>query len=64
MFDADKEWGKAMSNVYLVRYLQDYGKSRAGEIRTLILAAADRIGELSARINELSARIEELEGRE
>ena len=45
-----------MSNVNLARYLRDYGKSRAGEIRSLTLAAADRICELSARIKELEGK--------
>lgn len=45
-----------MSNVNLARYLRDYGKTRAGEIRALTMAAADRICELSARVKELEGK--------
>ena len=42
-----------MSDLNLARYLRDYGKSRAGEIRALTMAAADRILDLNKKIKEL-----------
>ena len=43
---------RKMSDRNLAIYLRDYGKCRAGEIRSLTLAAADRIAKLSMDVRE------------
>ena len=42
-----------MSDLNLARFLRDYAKTRGGELRSLTLAAADRILTLKDKIRQL-----------
>ena len=49
-----------MSDMNLVRFLRDYGKTRNGEIRSLALAAANRIMDLKDKIKKLEEKGDDL----
>lgn len=49
-----------MSDMNLVRFLRDYGKTRNGEIRSLVLAAANRIMDLKDKIKKLEEKGDDL----
>ncbi|MCR5791370.1 MAG: hypothetical protein K6G83_15915 [Lachnospiraceae bacterium] len=48
---------KNMSDLNLARFLRDYAKTRGGELRSLTLAAADRILDLKDKIKKMEDEI-------